>query len=80
MDTGVEGRITAEMDTCWQVAASMMDGWMCGYKTQITRMDTWMNGWRVAGGRCRHGSVRMGGYRLADKWLLRWVGGASKLT
>lgn len=50
MDTGMEERrITAEMDTCWQVAASMMDGWMCEYKTQITRMDTWMNGWRVAG-------------------------------
>lgn len=53
------------------------------------RMDVWIqdtnnkDGYmdeRVAGGRCRHGSVQMGGYRLADKWLLRWVGGASKLT
>lgn len=47
MDTGMEGQITAEMDTCWRVAASMMDGCMCGYKTQMTRMDTWTNGWRV---------------------------------
>lgn len=81
MDTGMEGQITAEMDTCWWVAASVMDGWMCGYKTQVTRMDTWTNGWRVAGaGPEGRTGVGMGGYLLADEWFPRWVGAASRLV
>lgn len=58
------------------IRGGRMDAWI-----QDTNDDTWMNGWWVAGAGTKGcTSVRMGGYRLADKWLLRWVGGASRLT